>query len=226
MIKDVCKQSHSPVLIIEDDLEWANQLSAVLQVMDMTRVQILSDPGFVVQLTGEFKPLVIFMGLSMACHERYQLIDQIKGAFPNLPLIVIGNIDVDTAVACMRHGADDYLTRPLYRRELHSSLQRVQNETAAHANEQHMNFVEAIRHVDELPYLKDMPGMLIDEAFRRHNGVLKYAAEELGISPQAICNRRRRNSQAQAIQQYSGAGIDSYDARPSSTAAGAPISPA
>lgn len=198
MIKSSTNQDNHPILIIEDDIEWANQLFETLQLLGFDRIKILSDPGFSKQLTGEFKPMSIFLGQPLASREQCALIDELKETYPNLPLIVISeSTDVDMVVNCMRHGADDYLTRPLRRSELQDSLQRVQRNLAVHANDQHMDFEEAIEHVDELPDLKEVPDVLIEEALKRHNGVLKDAAEELGVSPQAICNRRRRHQQSE-----------------------------
>lgn len=55
-----------------------------------------------------------------------------------------------------------------------------------------MNLRLLFRQLDTLPTLKEVPEILIEEAVRRSDGNLSAAASLLGITSQAICNRRRR----------------------------------
>ena len=67
------------------------------------------------------------------------------------------------------------------------------NEEPEPEREPQVSFKEVISGLDQLPNVKEVPDMLVEEALRRSHGVVKDAAQMIGISAQAICNRKRRS---------------------------------
>lgn len=183
-----------PLFIVDDDVQWLTMLTQALRSLGWYRVRTLSDPSFAMQLAGEFRPAVVLLDLMMTEKNGHQVLKEMRADQPDLPIIVVTGIDeVNQAVACMQAGASDYLTKPLSRERLEQALRQavLEQETETH-DEDSADFQEVLHELGELPNIKEVPDMLIEEAMRRSGGVVKDAAAMLGISAQAICNRRRR----------------------------------
>lgn len=185
-----------PLLIVDDDIAWTNVLTQSLRALGWQDIRSLSDPAHAVALAREFKPAVVLLDLVMAERNGLQVLDDFHEQLPDLPVIVITGINnVQQTVVCMRHGAIDYLTKPLQRERLVDSLKRAmqtREEQRPPTQPSDNDFECMLPELETLPHLKTVPDMLIAEALRRSKGVVKDAASMLGISSQAICNRKRR----------------------------------
>lgn len=187
----------APLCIVDDDEHWIAILTAALESMGWRNIRALSDPTYAMQLASEFKAAAVLLDLRMAQKDGSQVLREIKAKMPDLPVIVVTGVDeTEAAVDCMREGAADFLTKPLDRGRLEAALKTavVPEDTNP---EDGLQFEECLHEVRDLPNLKEVPDMLIAEAMRRSNGVVKDAANMLGISAQAICNRRRRSRDAE-----------------------------
>ncbi|MDA3963159.1 MAG: response regulator [Planctomycetota bacterium] len=183
------------LFIIDDDEHWLQVMSQALASLGWHQVRTLSNPSFAVQLAGEFRPALVLLDLLMADKDGRQVLREMRTAEPDLPIVVITGLDaVDAAVECMRAGASDYLTKPLSRAALEQALVRATAAPdPAEGDNDGADFSEVLSDLDQLPNFKEVPDLLIEEALRRSQGVVKDAAEMLGISAQAICNRKRRS---------------------------------
>lgn len=182
-----------PLFIVDDDVQWLSVLTQALKSLGWHRVRTLADPSYAMQLAGEFRPAIVLLDLVMAEKDGRQVLRELRSDQPDLPIIVVTGIDaVDAAVVCMREGASDYLTKPLSRERLEKALRNAVLKQEASTHAEGTDFREVLGELDELPNIKQVPDMLIEEALRRSKGVVKDAAQMLGISAQAICNRKRR----------------------------------
>lgn len=180
------------VLIIDDQIDQARRLSMILQKVGVTDARVLTETHYAELLIAEFKPRVVLLGEQMAPSSTLRIL---RAYFPNIPVIMIGvGQDAAAAIEGLHQGACDFLVKPLTLDQVNTSLHRVLFGQPAGNGVQKIQYTEALRWVDHLPSLRESAEILISEALRRHNGVLRAAAGELMMSPQAICNRRRRRS--------------------------------
>lgn len=192
-----------PAFIIDDDVQWIAMIECALHSMGWRKVRALSDPFFASRLAVEFRPAVILLDLNMATKTGIQVLEDLQNDAPEVPVVMVTGVDdVDQVVSCLRRGASDYLVKPPTRQRLREALRSaIDGKHVQHVNgDQHGthgegDFRTMLTDVADLPAIRDVPEILIDEALRRSGGVLKDAASMLGISSQAICNRRRRASQ-------------------------------
>jgi len=183
-----------PLFIVDDDTQWIEVLTQALHAAGWHRVRALADPSYAVQLAAEFRPAVVLLDLRMAEKDGASVLEELRKDQPELPVIMVTGVDhADAAVHCLQLGATDYLTKPLTRERLDEALRGAVLDEGTD-DEAGLSFRDALQQLDELPNLKQVPDMLIEEALRRSGGVVKDAAAMLGISAQAICNRRRRAS--------------------------------
>ncbi|MFW5882305.1 MAG: response regulator [Planctomycetota bacterium] len=186
---------NKPVMIIDDDAHWVELMQRALRSMGWRQVRGLSDPRQAIGLAREFKPAVILLDLRMRERDGMDLLSELSSELPAIPVIMVTAVEqVDQAVACMQHGAHDYLTKPVRKERLRQALVDALEERNKGGGTGDPD--EVFAQLRELPQLREAPDLLIREALRRSNGVLRRAAEMLGVTPQAICNRRRRSQAA------------------------------
>ncbi|MFW5845849.1 MAG: response regulator [Planctomycetota bacterium] len=186
-------------IIVDDDPQWIELLTAALRGLGWHHIRSLSDPAQTADLARAHDPAVVLLDLRMARKSGIDVLDDLQQGDQPCPVIMITGVeDVEQVVACMRRGAIDYLVKPLSRRRLHQALCKAttSGHQAASPPRDPGDFRAVLGRVEDLPDLREVPDLLIDEALRRSGGVLKDAARMLGISSQAICNRRRRKSEA------------------------------
>ncbi|MFW5829247.1 MAG: response regulator [Planctomycetota bacterium] len=193
-----------PVVVIDDDEAWITVIKQALRALGWRDVRCLSDPTYAVQLSAEFKPALVLLDLRMRGRDGYDVLADFSEHLPDVPVIILTGVDrVEEAVRCMRTGATDFLTKPIQRQRLEQAIRRAVGEDAEEesTDEEGLDFREALRQVEDLPDLRAAPDMFIEEALERSGGVVKDAAAMLGISAQAICNRRRRRALAEEAQE-------------------------
>lgn len=200
-----------PVLIVDDDCDWLFYMQSLLRRVGATNVRTLSDPTNAIDLVREFEPSAILLDLLMGARDGERLLRDIREILPRTPVVIVSCVeDRERAIACMRHGADDYIAKPPSPERLTDALNRAFAKSlgsdarldaiaaaAPGPGRGDLELPDLLQGLRTLPPLKEVGDILIDEAMRRSNGVIKDAADMLGVSPQAICNRRRRRRTAQ-----------------------------
>lgn len=116
----------SPVLIVDDEVQTLQSCKIVLKAHGITNVITESDSRNVLPLLHTGQPVsVMLMDLTMPHINGRELLSKIRPEFTGLPIIVVtGQNDLETAVACMRDGAFDYIVKPVDKNRLVSSVQR------------------------------------------------------------------------------------------------------
>jgi DNA-binding NtrC family response regulator len=97
-----------------------------------------NDPRTVSGLMARIPPSAVILDLFMPYVNGETILAEINRDYPAVPVIVItGSMNVDTAVACMKSGAYDYMVKPVEKSRLvsglrnaieHSSMQEQLNE--------------------------------------------------------------------------------------------------
>jgi len=106
------------LLVIDDDPASCRLLGAVLGQQGF-EVLVAHDGKTGVELCRRRKPLLVVLDLHLPDTNGIDVLDELRQDAENLPVVMLtAHADVKTAVRATRHGAFDYLTKPLDADEL------------------------------------------------------------------------------------------------------------
>ncbi len=112
-----------PVLVVDDEAEIRSSLRSTLLLSGISNVVECADGNAARDRVREGPLAVVVLDLSMPGMSGMELLPLILEERPETPVIVAtGTGDLDTAVSCMRAGAFDYLSKPIDRTRLITSL--------------------------------------------------------------------------------------------------------
>ena len=116
----------NPILIVDDEVSILYALELALASEGFTNLRTLKKPTQVMPLLDSEKFDVVLLDIVMPDLSGDKLLDQIRERHPDIPVIMVSGLDdVQTAVACMRRGAFDFITKPADKNQLAASLRRV-----------------------------------------------------------------------------------------------------
>lgn len=116
----------SPILIIDDEIQTAISISIALKTGGFNNIESCTDPLDADKIIKEKKPEIVLMDLHMPGKSGFELLEEIKSYAPETCVIIItGADDVNTAVKCMKCGADDYLVKPFSKETLLTCIRRI-----------------------------------------------------------------------------------------------------
>ena len=99
------------VLIVEDDIEISELLTIILKKQQLTSVQAYSGTEALLQLQHDTFDLIL-LDLMLPGASGETLIHEIRKS-QDVPIIVISaKVAVEHKVYALKHGADDYITKP------------------------------------------------------------------------------------------------------------------
>jgi len=114
-----------PVVIVDDNGAVLQMLAAMLRSGGIEPVICLADERELLPLLDRAPVSLVLLDLVMPYIDGEELLNRINEHHPEVPVIVVsGTADVDTAVRCIRHGAYDYLVKPVSRDRLVTTLGR------------------------------------------------------------------------------------------------------
>ena len=114
-----------PVLMVDDEAQALNSFELVLRSSSMNHILRCQDSRNVMAIFSGQEIEVMMLDLSMPHVSGEELLSMVTKDFPEVPVIVItGSNDVDTAVACMKTGAFDYMVKPVEKSRLISGVKR------------------------------------------------------------------------------------------------------
>jgi DNA-binding NtrC family response regulator len=114
-----------PILIVDDEENALHSFKISLNSAKITNIVLCQDSRQVLSLLQEQEFEIILLDLTMPHITGEELLPQIIRDYPKIPVIIItGNIEIDTAVKCMRVGAFDYMVKPVEEKRLISGVQR------------------------------------------------------------------------------------------------------
>ena len=118
------------ILVVDDDPDMRSLLKEVLADHDYEAVA--ADGGTrALAVLKEREIGVVLTDLRMADMEGVDLLVQAKRLYPNLPVILMTAFgSVETAIEAMRHGAYDYLVKPVRSDDLLRVIERAVREAA------------------------------------------------------------------------------------------------
>ncbi|MCC6486958.1 MAG: sigma-54-dependent Fis family transcriptional regulator, partial [Candidatus Hydrogenedentes bacterium] len=108
-----------PVLMVDDEEAILASYTTLLRLGGVDNLVTCSDSRRVIPLLQEGGAAMVLLDLQMPHVSGTNLLPQIVQEFPGLPVIVVTGTDrVDTAVQCMKAGAFDFITKPVERDRL------------------------------------------------------------------------------------------------------------
>ncbi|HTP58255.1 MAG TPA: response regulator, partial [Spirochaetia bacterium] len=112
-----------PVLIVDDETEIRASVRNTLLLAGISNLEEREDGTAAAQAIRERTYSAVVLDLMMPGMLGLELLPLILEERPETPVIVAtGTGDVDTAVRCMRDGAFDYLSKPVDRTRLVTSV--------------------------------------------------------------------------------------------------------
>jgi two-component system, NtrC family, response regulator HydG len=118
------------ILVVDDEPTARQGLEKLLRRKGY-RVQAEADGEAALQAAAEFAPDVVVTDLKMPKMDGIELLKQLRAQDRDVPVIVATAFgEVASAVAAMRAGADDYLTKPLELDELILAIERAMDRRA------------------------------------------------------------------------------------------------
>jgi len=128
------------ILIIDDDLDMCRMLDRFFSRHNFDVTFTASGKKGIEELEKNH-PDVVLCDFRLTDTDGKELLVKIKSMIPNLPVIIItGYSDIKTAVEVMKHGAFDYVTKPLLPEEILATINKAIDAATrqgdAHTNEQ------------------------------------------------------------------------------------------
>jgi two-component system response regulator HydG len=114
-----------PVLLVDDEPAALKSYETHLLGEGITDVLSCSSGNEALRLLEERSASAVLLDLRLPGLPGQELLAKMSGRWPHLPVVVVTGVDdVETAVACMRNGAFDYLVKPVDPVRLLSALKR------------------------------------------------------------------------------------------------------
>lgn len=102
------------ILIVDDDDAVRTSLARILRIEGLGEPILCGDSREVETLMNQYPIGVVLLDLLMPHLSGEQLLAQMAGRNPNVPVVVLTAVhDTDTAVRCIKMGAFDYLVKPV-----------------------------------------------------------------------------------------------------------------
>lgn len=115
-----------PIVLVDDDLSVLFSAATVLRSAGMEKVETLSDSRELLPLLEKQGAAAIVLDLTMPHISGIQLLPEIVLRFPEIPVLVMtATDDVQTAVACIKEGATDFLVKPVEENRFVTSVRKV-----------------------------------------------------------------------------------------------------
>jgi DNA-binding NtrC family response regulator len=114
-----------PVLMVDDEAQALDSFETALLFANINNIIRCQDSRDVMPLLSRQEIEVMLLDLSMPHVPGEELLSLVTKDFPEVPIIIITGLnDVETAVACMKSGAFDYMVKPVEKSRLISGVKR------------------------------------------------------------------------------------------------------
>jgi DNA-binding NtrC family response regulator len=170
-----------PVLMVDDEVQTLNSFEWVLRSSSVTNIIRCEDSRKVMGIFSGQEIEVVMLDLSMPHISGEELLSMVTKDYPEVPVIVItGSNDVDTAVACMKTGAFDYMVKPVEKSRLISGVKRA---IELRELQQENKSLSAYVLSDKLEHPEAFSEIVTNSSIMR--SIFQYI-ESISVSPQPI----------------------------------------
>jgi DNA-binding NtrC family response regulator len=113
MKKDIITPRY-PILIVDDEFSILMAIDTTLRMSGYNNIITCQDSTKVMQIIDENQVGIVLLDLNMPGEDGETLLSSLNRQYNNIPVIVVtGNIDLETAIRCMKSGALDYVIKPV-----------------------------------------------------------------------------------------------------------------
>lgn len=117
--REELEQIQPAILVVDDDPVALELITVNLEHLGFRNVITQEDGEHVVEFCRTRPISLIILDLFLPGISGIDVLEQVTEQFPRIPVIVVTvNDSVDAAVRCMKHGAFDFMTKPLDRNRL------------------------------------------------------------------------------------------------------------
>ena len=104
------------ILLIDDEPRALRAMELTLRSAGLDLIDTCSQAVDALEKIENNKPALIVLDLLMPEISGEMMLSRIKENYPGIPVIIATGVnEVETAVRCLRHGAHDYIVKPLER---------------------------------------------------------------------------------------------------------------
>lgn len=128
----------NPILLVDDDRLILKSFEIVLKSNGFSNIISCFDSRNIISLLNSKNFELIILDLTMPHLSGEELLPEITKNFPGIPILVItGNMEMDSAINCIKDGAFDYIVKPIDEDRLISSIKNalkrknIENENKA-----------------------------------------------------------------------------------------------
>ncbi len=113
------------ILLIDDDNLFSTALERILVKLDYN-VRVCQDAGRVFEILEIYEPDIILLDIYLTTHNGLDILKILQKDHPDIPVVMItGYADVKIAVTAMKHGAYDFLLKPIDIEQLNTTLRKI-----------------------------------------------------------------------------------------------------
>lgn len=113
------------IVVVDDSPEVKLLLEHYLNRIELPVITVQHDDEFF-HIFQAKKVALIFLDIGLPGKSGIEILDELVPRNPDLGIIMItGTTDIETALDCIRKGADDYLTKPISADEFYLTLEQV-----------------------------------------------------------------------------------------------------
>ncbi|MCK4542237.1 MAG: sigma-54-dependent Fis family transcriptional regulator [Spirochaetales bacterium] len=139
-----------PVLIVDDEESILISMRGVLKASGINNIICINDSREVLEIVNNREIGLILLDLTMPYISGEELLPILHRDFPEIPIIIItGNMELTTAVECMKLGAADYLVKSVEKSKLVATVKKmieIQNLKRENRNLRKKIFSEELEH--------------------------------------------------------------------------------
>jgi PAS domain S-box-containing protein len=186
---------HRRVLIVDDDIDFADSLHDVLKTEDYL-THIANNLNDALTSAQTFMPHVTLLDIRLGQASGLDLLSELKRRYPHLLCIVMtAYANVETAIRALQYGAYDYLRKPVYPEELTATLHRCfekieleqQNQQAVvalQASEE--RFRRLADNANDMIYRMSLPDGHYEYVSPASLNMIGYTPDEIYNSPKLV----------------------------------------
>ena len=117
------KMKNCQILLVDDEPAELEAYSLLLTSLGMKNVRTLSDSRNVLATLESMQSPVLFLDLNMPHMSGQEILRELKINKPQIPVIIVtADSEIETAVECLKLGAQDYLVKPIDLKMFSSAL--------------------------------------------------------------------------------------------------------
>jgi DNA-binding NtrC family response regulator len=108
------KMKNCQILLVDDEPAELEAYSLLLTSMGMKNIRTQSDSRNVLATLESMQSPVLFLDLNMPHMSGQEVLRELKTKKPQIPVIIVtADSEIETAVECLKLGAQDYLVKPI-----------------------------------------------------------------------------------------------------------------